>query len=60
MSAAFFQLAAMANGEQDIDLGTGINFGKIVLILTGVSSLLACLLTLAFVALIRPKYLHYS
>ena len=36
----------LLKGDQDEDLGTGIGFGKIVLILTGVSALVACLLTL--------------
>lgn len=35
--------------EIDEDLGAGVGFGKLVLILTGVSALMACLLTLLYV-----------
>lgn len=46
-------------GEQNEPSGTGSGFGRIVLILAGVSSLVACLLTILYVAYpceSAPKY----
>lgn len=42
--------------EVDEDIGAGVGFGKLVLILTGVSALLACLLTLLYVFLIPHQH----
>lgn len=44
------QLLALVKGDQDNDTGTGSGFGRVVLILTGVSALMACLLTILYVA----------
>ena len=46
-----------AQGDQDLDTGTGSGFGKAVLITTGVSALMACLLTLVYVPSIHSKVL---
>lgn len=35
----------VAKGEQDEPAGTGSGFGRVLLVLTGVSALIACLLT---------------
>lgn len=45
----------LAKGEQDEEVGTGQGFGRIVLILAGVSGLIATLLTLMCVS---PSQLH--
>ena len=42
-------LAPLGKGEQNEDSGTGAGFGRIVLYLTGVSALAACLLTVVYV-----------
>lgn len=47
MAAALPSFTAM--GDQNEPSGTGSGFGRIVLILAGVSSLVACLLTVAYV-----------
>jgi len=38
----------MTKGQQDEDLGAGSGWGEAVLIATGVSALIACLLTLGY------------
>ena len=47
--AALPGISFVTKGEQDEDSGTGSGFGRIVLILTGVSALMACVLTLMYV-----------
>lgn len=45
MSAALHTIRTMAGGQQNESSGTGSGFGRIVLILAGVSAIVACLLT---------------
>lgn len=45
----------VTRGEQDEPSGTGSGFGQVLLILTGVSALAACLLTILYVVSIH----HY-
>ena len=49
-------IGIMAGGEQNEKEGTGAGFGQILLVLTGVSSLIACLLTLLSVILQVKNY----
>lgn len=48
---ALSALRLMARGEQDENSGTGSGFGRTVLILAGVSALVATLLTILCVAI---------
>ena len=45
------RMATMAVGTQSEDVGTGSGFGRAVLICAGVSSLMACLLTVLYASL---------
>lgn len=46
--AAMILNTIVTRGEQNEHSGTGSGFGRIVLILSGVAALVACLITLAY------------
>ena len=45
MSAALHNIRTMTGGQQHESSGSGAGFGRIVLILAGVSAVVACILT---------------